>query len=343
VLKVKTYLLRYLPVYKFTEGPTDSDLVTSIYFDSPRRALYEGRLKKFDGAIALRVRWYGTTPTDEQTVFMERKVHREDWFGDGRASAKERFPLRSDEVGPLLNGSLSPSELGSRLEARKFKGSVADAVELATEVQTTAARMQLRPSLRTHYLRTAFQRTGDASVRVSLDTDLCMAAELCSAHEWRRSDPLTSLSQLTHFPHAVLEVKLQLASGITEPPAWVQELLNSGCLIEAPKFSKFVHGTAALYTRNPSDGFRPVRELPYWWAPEVKEMWENTSGKNGLLRKEKDNGASGDGALVRHRSDEPLLLWLRDIIETIIACGSKPPTPQANPNGIDRMLSPLSP
>jgi len=66
-----------LPVYKFTDGATDSDLVTSIYFDSPGRQLYEGRLKKFDGAIALRVRWYGPTPAHDDIVYMERKVHRE--------------------------------------------------------------------------------------------------------------------------------------------------------------------------------------------------------------------------------------------------------------------------
>ena len=77
VLKVKTFLLRRLPVYKFTDGATDSDLVTSIYFDSPGRQLYEGRLKKFDGAIALRVRWYGPTPAHDDIVYMERKVHRE--------------------------------------------------------------------------------------------------------------------------------------------------------------------------------------------------------------------------------------------------------------------------
>ena len=79
VLKVKTFLLRHLPVYKFTDGTTDSDLVTSIYFDSPSRELYEGRLKKFDGAIALRVRYYGPTPSDSTMVFMERKVRREPW------------------------------------------------------------------------------------------------------------------------------------------------------------------------------------------------------------------------------------------------------------------------
>ena len=186
VLKVKTFLLRRLPVYKFTDGATDSDLVTSIYFDSPGRQLYEGRLKKFDGAIALRVRWYGPTPAHDDIVYMERKVHREgtpctgpaplralscplpscpsptdrpstivfsrlcladllfapffwdvpllgrgpcasmaardvlhrlllppmcmapfgdpsDWFNEGRTSTKERFPLRADEVAPLLS------------------------------------------------------------------------------------------------------------------------------------------------------------------------------------------------------------------------------------------------
>ena len=52
----------------------------------------------------------------------------------------------------------------------EFKGSIDDARELAAEVQATAKRMHLRPSMRTHYLRTAFQKTGDASVRISLDT-----------------------------------------------------------------------------------------------------------------------------------------------------------------------------
>lgn len=81
---------------------------------------------------------------------------------------------------PLLGGELSVDELRTRLEARaadgSFTGSVAEAVELAREVQKLATQQRLRPSLRTHYLRTAFQREGDASVRISLDTDLCMSA-----------------------------------------------------------------------------------------------------------------------------------------------------------------------
>ena len=108
-------------------------------------------------------------------------------------------------MAPLLSGALTTEELRRRLLARNFKGSVNDAVALAEEVQRTALAQGLRPSLRTHYLRTAFQKTGDASVRMSLDTDLCMSIESCGPDEWLRSAPLTSLAQLTHFPHAVLE------------------------------------------------------------------------------------------------------------------------------------------
>jgi SPX domain protein involved in polyphosphate accumulation len=40
------FILKHRPVYKFTEGPNDADLVTSIYFDNDNLELYQGRLKK---------------------------------------------------------------------------------------------------------------------------------------------------------------------------------------------------------------------------------------------------------------------------------------------------------
>ena len=83
-------------------------------------------------------------------------------------------------------------------------------------------------------MRTAFQRAGNATVRCSLDTELCMALEPCATDEWKRSSPLTSLAQVTQFPHAVLEIKLQLATGAVAPE-WVTELLQSGYLREMPK------------------------------------------------------------------------------------------------------------
>lgn len=57
VLKVKMFILRNRPIYKFTDGASDADLVSSVYFDNEQLELYEGRLKKFQGAIAIRIRW----------------------------------------------------------------------------------------------------------------------------------------------------------------------------------------------------------------------------------------------------------------------------------------------
>ena len=62
VLKVKMFILKHRPVYKFTDGPSDSDLVTSIYYDNDKLELYQGRLKKYDGAIAFRIRWCAASP-----------------------------------------------------------------------------------------------------------------------------------------------------------------------------------------------------------------------------------------------------------------------------------------
>jgi SPX domain protein involved in polyphosphate accumulation len=68
-------------------GETDSQLVNSVYLDNLSMELYNGRLDKTPGAIALRHRWYGTgTP---ELVFVERKTHRESWAGE--VSGKDRF------------------------------------------------------------------------------------------------------------------------------------------------------------------------------------------------------------------------------------------------------------
>ena len=52
-------------------------------------------------------------------------------------------------------------------------------------------------------------------------------------------------SQITRFPHAVLEVKLEILEGMSTP-AWVKEMLASGMAAEVYKFSKFIHGCAVL-------------------------------------------------------------------------------------------------
>jgi uncharacterized membrane protein YidH (DUF202 family) len=111
-------------------------------------------------------------------------------------------------------------------------------------------------------MRTAFQIPFDATVRISLDTNLCMISErgfdLDNMKVWHR-DPSSILQpdEIHRFPHAVLEVKLELKGGDMTPPQWVIDLQNSGLLYECHKYSKYCHGCAVLL---PED----VRCVPYW-------------------------------------------------------------------------------
>lgn len=74
---------------------------------------------------------------------------------------------------------------------------------------------------------------------------------------WYRDPTLpVGRTEITRFPHAVLEVKLSLSEGETAP-AWVTELIESGMLTEVHKFSKFIHGTCTLFPDM-------VQAVPYW-------------------------------------------------------------------------------
>ena len=44
-------------------------------------------------------------------------------------------------------------------------------------------------------------------------------------------------TEITRFPHAVLEIKLALSEG-EQAPEWVTELVDSGLVTEVHKFSK---------------------------------------------------------------------------------------------------------
>lgn len=133
---------------------------------------------------------------------------------------------------------------------------------LVREITQVIASKQLVPTCRTQCMRTAFQIPFDATVRISLDTNLCMISErgydLQNMKTWHR-DPswLLEDNQITRFPHAVLEVKLQLTGGNMTPPKWVTELQNSGLLYECHKYSKYVHGCCVLLQDD-------VRSVPYW-------------------------------------------------------------------------------
>ena len=206
---------------------------------------------------------------ENETIFVERKTHREDWTGE--KSVKARFALKEKNVNAFLSGQMTVDSVFEKMrkDGKKTEKEIADLEQLAREVQYRVITRKLVPVTRSFYNRTAFQLPGDARVRISLDTELTMTREdnldgrVRAGKNWRRMDigidyPFSQLPKedVELFPYAVLEVKLQTQAG-QEPPEWVRELIGSHLVEAVPKFSKFIHGTATL---NPTK----INLLPFW-------------------------------------------------------------------------------
>lgn len=323
-----TGILKHLPVLVFNaskEFETKDSAISSIYYDNPETwELYMGRLKKTEGAEAIRLRWYGGM--DTETIFVERKTHREDWTGE--KSVKARFSLKEKNVNAFLNGKMTVESVFEKMrrEGKKSEKEIADLEQLAREIQYRVITRQLVPVTRSFYNRTAFQLPGDARVRISLDTELTMirednldGRERCGK-SWRRMDigidyPFSQLpsEDVERFPYAVLEVKLQTQAG-QEPPEWVRELVSSHLVEAVPKFSKFIHGTATMFPTR-------IHLLPFWMPQMDVDIRKPVSRRFGIERPgqsasystsddaldedteddddEEDEASRGDSALLR--------------------------------------------
>lgn len=142
--------------------------------------------------------------------------------------------------------------------------------------------------MRTFYNRTAFQLPGNATVRISLDTELTMVREDNfdgndrTNGNWRRTDfgidhPFESVEakEKELFPYGVLEVKLATKVG-EEPPQWIRDLINSHLVEAVPKFSKFIHGCASLLPER-------VDLVPFWLPQMDQDIRKPVSAKSKVL------------------------------------------------------------
>lgn len=271
VTELKLIILKHLPVLVFNaskEFEQADSAITSIYYDNPEKwDLYEGRLKKTEGAEAIRLRWYGGM--DTESVFVERKTHREDWTGE--KSVKARFGIKEKNVNAFMKGDVLPEAVfeKARKDGKKSKAELDLDESLAKEVQYSVIKKGYVPVCRSFYNRTAFQLPADQRVRISLDTELTMVREdnldgrKRAGNNWRRMDigidwPFSQLpaEDIERFPYAVLEVKLATPPG-QDPPDWILELISSHLVEAVPKFSKFIHGTATLFPSR-------IKLLPFW-------------------------------------------------------------------------------
>lgn len=311
ITELKLIILKHLPVLVFNpskEFEAKDSAISSIYFDNPETwELYTGRLKKTEGAEAIRLRWYGAM--DTETIFVERKTHREDWTGE--KSVKARFSLKEKKVNDFLAGRISVESIFEKMrkEGKKSEKEIVDLERLAREVQYRVVKRGFVPVTRSFYNRTAFQLPGDARVRISLDTELTMTREDNLDHReragknWRRMDigidypfPQLPPEDVERFPYAVLEVKLQTNEG-QEAPEWVRELISSHLVEAVPKFSKFIHGTATLFPTQ-------INLLPFWMPQMDVDIRKPISHRFGIERPGQSSRSTSDDLLDDDSDDE---------------------------------------
>ncbi|KAI6795372.1 SPX-domain-containing protein [Hortaea werneckii] len=313
ITELKLIILKHLPVLVFNpskEFEKKDSAISSIYYDNPDTwELYEGRLKKTEGAEAIRLRWYGGMEND--TIFLERKTHREDWTGE--KSVKARFSLKEKNVNAFLKGEMTTEQVFEKMrrEGKKSEKEINDLEQLAKEIQFRVIDRRLVPVTRSFYNRTAFQLPGDARVRISLDTELAMTREdnldgkRRSGNNWRRTDigidwpfPQLPPEDVERFPYGVLEVKLQTAQG-QEPPEWIRELTASHLVEAVPKFSKFIHGTATLFPSR-------IDLLPFWMPQMDVDIRKPASHNFGLDRPGHSTDASTSAAMDDDDTDDEM-------------------------------------
>ena len=309
--ELKLIILKHLPVLVFNpskEFEKKDSAITSIYYDNTDTwELYEGRLKKSEGAEAIRLRWYGGMESD--TIFVERKTHREDWTGE--KSVKARFSLKEKNVNAFLHGEMTTAQVFEKVrrEGKKSEKEINDLEQLAKEIQFRVLDRKLVPVCRSFYNRTAFQLPGDARVRISLDTELTMVREdnmdgrRRAGDNWRRMDigidyPFSQLppEDVERFPYGVLEVKLQTAQG-QEPPEWIRELTSSHLVEAVPKFSKFIHGCATMFPSR-------INLLPFWMPQMDADIRKPVTHKFGIERPGQSTDTSTTAGLDEDSEDE---------------------------------------
>lgn len=315
LLEVKTMILRRLPVLvynpqtsKVAEGHQPDPSITSIYFDNPAFSLYTKKVDQGE-ASSLRLRWYGQL-NNKPEIWVEKKTVTEE-----NTSKESRFTTKEKYVRRFIEGGYHMEKQIKKLEDRAGPESN-DAKNLKTsteEIQNFIKENRLQPVLRANYTRTAFQIPGDDRVRISLDTDLAFVREdaiderPCRDPEtWHRTDidnnemeyPFTSIrkGEITRFPFALLEIKLRKTGKKSD---WIDDIMHSHLVKDAPRFSKFVHGVAQLFEDY-------VNTFPFWLSDMETDIRRDPQQafKEEQAKKQKEiDDEFAVGSLLKSRSD----------------------------------------
>ncbi|KAL1601613.1 Phosphate metabolism transcription protein [Paraconiothyrium brasiliense] len=307
LLEVKTVILRRLPVLvynpqtsKIAEGSQRDPTITSIYFDSQDFPLYTDKVNNVPNAGSLRLRWYGQL-AEQPTIFLEKKEMRE-----GDVAEEQRFAIKEKYIQPFITGEYHMEKQIQKMEARgtKDQQEVNEYKQTIDDISNFIKEKDLQPVLRANYTRTAFQIPGDNRVRVSLDTNLALIREdsldldrpCRDPDDWHRRDiddrkmeyPFKELrkGERYDFPHAILEIKVK---GMRKYE-WIEDLINSHLVKEAPRFSKFVQGVAKLFEDQ-------VNTFPFWLNEVETDIKREPEAAFEEEQKKKQRAAEDDFAV----------------------------------------------
>lgn len=266
----------------------ESQLLSSVYFDSPDGVSYNERIRREEGARLVRFRWYGeNNGEDDKDIFVERKVHHEG-FASAK-SAKERCVIPQKDIFDFMKGRFDIDGFFAKLAAEGMYSEKArkSMKSIANEVNQMMQEKKLQPIIRTSYYRCAFQLSTDNKVRISLDTQMSLLNEFKEGGHpnppWSHigSDRLTK-DDVYRFPYAILEIKLQ---DVSDTPKWLRQTLADIEAVQVHKFSKFQHAMAFLHpTRVPI--------MPHW----AKDFREWHAAKDEQRKKLRRLRASPDKA-----------------------------------------------
>lgn len=229
--------------------------------------LYGRRVARIEGASLFRVRWYGQeTPQGDQILFLELKTHHESWNLD--KSIKKRVSLRESDMIKLLarDGSEWDKAFVENLllpATPSLEGDdLREASGLLYQIRKLILDKDLRPCIRTQYLRLAFQSNDSNARRITIDRDITVSDEShAPLGQWCVSD--SARKTPIKVSNAVLEVKL----AENDEPDFVDELLRTGAIQDGHKFSKYLTGAMKLHSGR-------VKTMPYWAAlPQFDELF----------------------------------------------------------------------
>ncbi|KAL5617291.1 hypothetical protein FOBRF1_006039 [Fusarium oxysporum] len=312
LLEVKTVILRHLPALVYSEQSakeldgSDSPSITSLYFDNKQFELYGEKVNRKSEATSLRLRWYGQLATRPE-IFVEQKT-----VDDKGGSQDLKFTIKDKYVKSFVDGEYNPEKAIQKMKRQSFAPEkIEQFQQTVNNIQKYVKEKGLSPVLRANYVRTAFQKPADDRIRIAIDTDVAFIREdtldpsrpCRDPNEWHRLDidesemtyPFKKMNQseVNRFPYALLEIKLKEDSQ-RKHPTWVEDLMSSHLVHPTPRFSKFVHGIAALFEDY-------VNNLPFWLSDlesDIRKDPQKTFEEEEQRRAQRHEDVMAVGSLI---------------------------------------------